>query len=189
MQRPDEAKRLAILDAAEVHFAKRPFHEVRLDDIAAAAKVGKGTLYIYFQSKDHLYVELLQRGFNDLVDRAVEVAKTKDAWAALEAIVQHLAKWSLKNPELFELMRSGVHPSGTTSFRRRRRELGEIIAEVIERGVKAGTMRDDSPKLTGQYVPAMIRAAVVWGPRDGKPAEVSKHIMNLLRSGMKGRKA
>jgi AcrR family transcriptional regulator len=189
MQRPDEAKRLAILDAAEQHFAKRPFHEVRLDEIAAAAKVGKGTLYIYFQSKDHLYVELLQRGFVDLVDRVVEIArKTTDAWAALEAIVQHLSKWSLKNPELFELMRSGIHPSGTTSFRRRRRELGEIIGEVIQRGVKTKQMRDASPLLTGQYVPAMIRAAVVWGPRDAKPADVTRHVMTLLRGGL-GRKA
>lgn len=185
MQRPVEAKRLAILDAAEAHFAKRPFHEVTLDDIAAAAKVGKGTLYIYFQSKDHLYVELLQRGFNDLVERAVEMAKTPDSWAALEAIVQHLATWSLRNPELFELMRSGIHPAGTTSFRRRRRELGEIIAQVIQRGVRAGEMRDANPKLTGQYIPAMLRAAVVWGPRDAKSAEVSKHVMSLLRSGMK----
>ena len=56
MQRPDEQKRQLIIDTAARFFATQPFHKVRLDDVAAAAQVGKGTLYIYFKSKEDLYV-------------------------------------------------------------------------------------------------------------------------------------
>jgi AcrR family transcriptional regulator len=40
MQRLDDEKRAAITAAAVKHFATRPFHNVRLDVVAAAAKVG-----------------------------------------------------------------------------------------------------------------------------------------------------
>jgi AcrR family transcriptional regulator len=46
MQVPNEQKRRHITSAAARMFAARPFHKVRLDDIAAAAGVGKGTLYV-----------------------------------------------------------------------------------------------------------------------------------------------
>jgi AcrR family transcriptional regulator len=51
MQRLKEAKREAILETAAKLFAQRPFHEVRLEDVASAAHIGKGTVYIYFKSK------------------------------------------------------------------------------------------------------------------------------------------
>jgi len=52
MQRPDEKKRQLIANTAAKLFATRPFHKVKLDDVASAAGVGKGTLYIYFKSKE-----------------------------------------------------------------------------------------------------------------------------------------
>src|SRR5437764_12068059 len=69
MQRPDEHKRQLIIDTAGRFFATQPFHKVRLDDIAAAAKLGKGTLYIYFDSKEDLYFSLIYEGFAKLVDQ------------------------------------------------------------------------------------------------------------------------
>lgn len=41
-----------ILDVAADLFANKPFHEVKLEDIAARARVGKGTLYLYWSSKE-----------------------------------------------------------------------------------------------------------------------------------------
>ncbi len=50
-----EAKEKAILDAAASVFARRPFHEVLIDEIASDAGIGKGTIYRYFETKDDLY--------------------------------------------------------------------------------------------------------------------------------------
>lgn len=51
MQRPDDAKRRQILDTAARLFAAKPFQEVKLDDIAAAAKLGKGTICYLLQEQ------------------------------------------------------------------------------------------------------------------------------------------
>ena len=56
---PEQADKM--LDAAVQLFGRRRFHEVRIDDIAAEAEVGKGTLYRYFTDKEELYVALLTR--------------------------------------------------------------------------------------------------------------------------------
>ena len=50
-----------VLDAAAQLFGLRRFHEVRMEDIAAEAEVGKGTLYRYFADKEELYLGLLDR--------------------------------------------------------------------------------------------------------------------------------
>src|SRR4051812_13319197 len=55
MQRPDEKKRAQIVATAARLFATRPYHKVRLEDIATDARIGKGTLYIYFDNKEDLY--------------------------------------------------------------------------------------------------------------------------------------
>jgi AcrR family transcriptional regulator len=79
-----------VLDAAVQLFGRRRFHEVRMDDIAAEAEVGKGTLYRYFTDKEELYVALLARSARQylaLIDAEVAKALTppKKLWALVAA--------------------------------------------------------------------------------------------------------
>ena len=50
-------KHQAILNAASNVFADNGFAKARIEDIAAKAGVGKGTVYEYFQSKEHLLLQ------------------------------------------------------------------------------------------------------------------------------------
>jgi AcrR family transcriptional regulator len=56
-----------MLDAAGKLFGAKRFHEVRMEDIAAAAEVSKGTLYRYFRDKDEMYLALLEQASDQLV--------------------------------------------------------------------------------------------------------------------------
>jgi AcrR family transcriptional regulator len=51
-----DAKRVILLAAAINVFSKRGFHEAKMQDIADAADVGKGTIYEYFKTKDDLFL-------------------------------------------------------------------------------------------------------------------------------------
>ena len=53
--RRPEARPDAILDAAWAVFAERGFARAKLDDVARRAGVSKGTLYLYFDSKERLF--------------------------------------------------------------------------------------------------------------------------------------
>src|ERR1700726_1312986 len=58
------AKRQRILDAALKLFAHEPYQAVTMDRVAVAAGVAKGTLYLYFPSKDALYLGVLNDGLD-----------------------------------------------------------------------------------------------------------------------------
>ena len=55
-----------ITDAALICFAKKGFDKTRMDDIALESKVSKGTLYIYFKSKEDLFNALCEKNLVDL---------------------------------------------------------------------------------------------------------------------------
>src|SRR4029078_7753868 len=60
------SKKEEILEAASRVFADREFHEVLIDDVAAQAGVGKGTVYRYFRTKEELYFETILQAFDEL---------------------------------------------------------------------------------------------------------------------------
>ena len=71
-QRAEQAKaarREEILDAARRVFAERGFRGTTIADIAEAAKIALGTIYLYFSSKEDVFAALHQR-FNEVIMRS-----------------------------------------------------------------------------------------------------------------------
>lgn len=62
-------RRQAIVDAALVEFSAKGFAAARLEDIAARAGVGKGTIYLYFDAKEELFQELIRTSIVPIVGR------------------------------------------------------------------------------------------------------------------------
>jgi AcrR family transcriptional regulator len=58
-----DERKVQILNAAESVFTKKGFDEARMDDIAEKTGLSKGTLYLYFKSKDDLIIAILDRIF------------------------------------------------------------------------------------------------------------------------------
>lgn len=56
-----------ILEAARIIFARQGFADARMDDIANQCGLGKGTLYLYYKTKDDLIVGLLQSLFDAML--------------------------------------------------------------------------------------------------------------------------
>jgi AcrR family transcriptional regulator len=187
MQVPDLEKRKTILRTARDLFSRRPYHEVRLEDVAAAAKVGKGTLYVYFTSKEHLYIELVVEAFDALLADCEQIADDVDApaWDSLEELVRHVSKWTLKHPTIFDIIRSGVNPAGNDALRARRKKLGHILERVIRCGVERGEMDDASPELTANFIPAMARSGAVFGRSSLKAEELATKILAVLAGGIR----
>src|SRR5438132_5055057 len=52
--------RQQIVEAARTLFEERGYHTILVDDIAKAADVARATLYQYFESKEHIFVELVE---------------------------------------------------------------------------------------------------------------------------------
>ena len=202
MQRPDQKKRDTITATAAKMFASRPYHEVRLDDIAAAARIGKGTLYVYFDNKEDLYFSLIYDGFARLVDRLKErlgegaeggngagsgaSEPALHAAAALERIVRELVAFGFAHPHFFELMRSigKVKGASEPAWNRKRIEFQELVEGTIRRGVRRGELCDPHPELTALCIGGMVRSVMLFGPRGLGEDEVASQIVRLLERGV-----
>src|ERR1700754_3218540 len=108
MRLPDDNKRRQILSTAAEMFASQPFHKVRLDDVAAAAGVGKGTLYVYFQSKEDLYLTLVFESIQLLLGRMKSqlAADHSGAMHRIQTIVNELVDFAFQHPPFFELIKA-----------------------------------------------------------------------------------
>src|ERR1700712_2317705 len=155
MQCTDAKRRDAICAVAAKLFATRPFHKVRLDDIATEAKIGKATLYNYFDSKEDLYFHLIYDGFARLVDGLKACPYAGDSGEAngrsptqrLRAIVARLVEFAFQHPHFFELMRvvGAARFKAAEDWNRKREELELLICQTIQKGVAKGEMNDPHP--------------------------------------------
>jgi AcrR family transcriptional regulator len=179
--RPDE-----ILDAAASLFAVRPFHEVRLEDIAAQARVGKGTVYLYWTSKEEVYLDIIRRGFADLLERLdLELgAHHGDVWDKLGAVVTGLVDFAFKYPGVYRIMRSGTITPEDPELQHVRAALSERVCAVLHGGISAGTLTDPCPALTTQYILSFVRGAMLYPPPGMTPDALKAHMMHVLRRGI-----
>ncbi len=92
MGRPKDADpeqtRVTILDAAEDEFAEHGFHGTRMVAIAKQAGVTHGLLHYYFDSKDRLYEEVVDRLFRRHLRLFEELASAGTAVSAREAVLR-----------------------------------------------------------------------------------------------------
>lgn len=186
MQRPDDAKRQAILDTATQLFASRPYHEVRLEDVAAAAHVGKGTLYIYFASKEELYVHLVHAGFAEMATDVERVAASQatDSWTTLRGIVSALIRFGSRYPDLYRVMRNHTVSPDDAEIQLVRRRVSDRIEAVLRDGGQRGDLDDPNPAITAQFILSFVRGALLYPPPSLTPEALEDHIIHVLRHGI-----
>lgn len=128
-----------VLEAAKRLFAERGL-DATIPDIAAAAGVGKGTVYRAFESKEHLVAALAREHIVQMAAVYDEAAASPDPVAALEAIVGDLLRSQASNRLLVGVMHAAV-------------QLPELVAareaslaaldRLLAAGRAAGGLRDD----------------------------------------------
>ncbi|HET7611318.1 MAG TPA: TetR family transcriptional regulator [Rhodanobacteraceae bacterium] len=94
-------RRRAILDAALELFDARGFERVSVAEVAARTRLAKGTLYLYFPTREALFLALLTEQFEaffDALDAALERPVSRDAF------VDHLVRDLHARPRLLRLI-------------------------------------------------------------------------------------
>jgi TetR/AcrR family transcriptional repressor of uid operon len=97
-----------IVQAAITTFSKYGYDKTRMDDIAKSAKLGKGTLYLYFKSKEELFYAISENSIKELKEQLSKLFSKK------EDLVHDAEKF-------YDQYRNLIHDSEKVSF--------EIIAE------------------------------------------------------------
>src|SRR5919201_7080565 len=80
-------KRQRILQAATAVFAERDFHQVLVSEVASRAGVGKGTVYLYFPTKDDLHRGALEASLEGV---AAEIERVAGEAGPPGAVLPHI---------------------------------------------------------------------------------------------------
>ena len=157
-ERREEEKRLrreAILAAAKRVYSRRGFAGATIEDIAAESRVSVGTIYLYYRSKEDLYVSLLfesMEAFTSALTKILHsrrrpVRKLREAWSFFHTFRE---KFPESYRAFFLLHRQGfraaVPPATLRELNRRAGRNFAVAAAIVHEGMAAGIYRKGNPR-------------------------------------------
>jgi AcrR family transcriptional regulator len=182
---PHQAEK--ILDAAASLFASQRFHEARMEDVAAAATVGKGTLYRYFKDKEELYLALLERAAAGISARlGAETQSADTIRARLAAVIRAILGYFDENPHLFDLIQHAEamsRPQALRPWHRWRDEITSRVLEIFEDARRSGEFTVSDPELVALLFLGSLRAVIRFGARP-RPPQLPDHIIEVFLRGV-----
>ncbi len=155
-------KRTAILKAATSVFAAKGFFSSKVADIAAAAGIADGTVYLYFKSKDEILHSIFDRAMAEFIDEGKRELETlKSPEIRLRKIAElHLGRLGADRDMAIVFQ---VELRGSTKFMREFSAAGfsdylDIIKKTIEDGQNDGSFRKD--------IKPVVAAKILYGSLD-----------------------
>lgn len=165
-----EERRNLILDAAEQVFEAKGPDATTMDEVAAEARLGKGTLYLYFQSKDDLWLGVASRKQQVLLQRFSEAHATAsdgldELGRLLLAYAEHLATPIEHLRSVLSCWVTGrnlMELPGATEFRQHVQRTFGMFCSAIERGRSDGTIRSgpEAPR-TAMHLWSAVNGALL----------------------------
>ncbi len=182
-RKPDPDKRAKILRAATDVFSTREFHTVPVEDVAVAAAVGKGTLYLYFPTKETLFYAAILEAMDVLLGELRIAAARRRGEDALRAFVRCMLDFFWRRRQLAVLMHRYEHrlrePEGV-EWRARRAQLVALARRLIAHVPLAP--RDAT--LATEMLLSLVRAAVL-NHRDGeRPERAAEVVVGVFLHGI-----
>jgi AcrR family transcriptional regulator len=190
-----EFRRRSIIQAACHVFGEKGFEPATVDAIAEAAHVAKGTVYLYYPSKQAIYDAVFASGMADL-ERLIgeRMAAAGSAREAIAAFVTVRAEYFLQHPDFFRVYVAEFarHVAGAPESRgacqlaldRQTRAL----QRVMEKAVAAGEVRPVDPESAAMAVfdvsKGLIGRRLMLGGRAGIHKDIT-FLTDLIWSGLK----
>ena len=151
VQRADARRnRGRVLDAARDCFAESGL-DAQMDEIAARAGVGVGTVYRHFPTKQALAEAIAADHFDRLAASAIAGLDNPDPWEGFARFLRSSAQAQAGDRALAEVM--AAEPEVMCDAANRRADLHEALAELVRRAQRAGKLRRD---LVPADVPMLI---------------------------------
>lgn len=145
--RDAERSRQDILSAALAEFAQHGLGGARMDRIAEGAAVNKRLIYYYFESKESLFLAVLERAYEDIRGKEQQLNLTQvEPIEAIRRLISFTWHYYIAHPEFLTLLNSenlhrARHLKASANVKTLHSPLVQAIADVLDRGNKAGLFR------------------------------------------------
>lgn len=168
-QRRKEARPAELTAAALDLFVERGFAATRLEDVAARAGVSKGTLYLYFSSKEELFKAVIQNGLLPVLAQGEEMMAQHrgDASSLLRELIlrwwQLVVNTPLSAIHKLIISESGNFPEVARYFHEQvASRKDKLLGSVLQKGMQSGEFRTMDIPATIDLISAPIMMRVLW---------------------------
>jgi AcrR family transcriptional regulator len=187
MQQRSEETRTKIIESAIKLFSGRGFNAASVDDICKEAGISKGAFYHHFESKQALFLALLD-GWLEAIDNAIEASRDKTApetfmqmteafphflGTAGEALPMFLEFW-LQASRDKKLWEASIAPY---------RRYHKYFTSLIKKGVEEGSFVEVDPELASRMIVSTAMGLFLQSlldPKGAKWEKVARDSTNLL---------
>lgn len=184
---PTEQRRAEILEAALGLFGSKGFNETTMEEVAGAAGVAKGTIYLYFESKEHLLLALkkdfmagLTIAITDIVAEGIEQlsrGKEVDYRDIIDDIFQAIVDYHCQRRDHVEVVvRQNPGPDLIQEALELEREFNQLLTNAFREGTSYGLIHTDDPEMTARLVNAAIRDNLAACLCYGEPQDLDRLV-------------
>ena len=173
-----EFRTAELLEAARRLFAEKGFHATTVEDIAAAAGVAKGTVYLYYKSKHDVYWAALERGITELqseIQTRLEAQQTPED--KVRTFIAIKIRYFETNRDFFRIyfseLGSGLsHPAQMPAqIEQMYLQQARILEAVLQQGIQEKTIRETRTDTAAVAISDLIRGIIVqrllgWSTKD-----------------------
>jgi AcrR family transcriptional regulator len=196
--KPDvsEERKDQIMNAAEEVFTQKGFSDARMDDIAEETGLSKGTLYLYYKSKDDLIIAILDRIFQrefrafESFDTA-SMSATDTIWNFVDTTTKDIRMMMRLLPITYEFMGLAFRNKFVQkTFKAYFNRYMDILVPIIQHGIDTGEFRPADAKEIALAMGAIMEGTLLLWVYDSTLVDPEKHIrsgMKLLLEGVKAK--
>jgi AcrR family transcriptional regulator len=164
-ERPKE-----ILDAAFLEFSRNGYAMTTLDQIAERAGVTKGTIYVYFENKEHLFISMVREAMKEKLEIVQNMFESHDGSTAdllraqFSFIYQHIVEDRRRREVVRMLIAEAARfpELADRYYDEILRPCLDLLKQAIQRGMDRGEFRRSSLIDTPQVVIAPIALVDLW---------------------------
>ena len=181
-------RRQEIFDASVHLFVEKGFAETSMREIAAAAGIGKATLYDYFKTKDEILLSFFEREVYDLADRAAEVVRQDLPGAdKLRTIMRmHLEYWLPRKAFYLRLTIEAQRLALQSQQRIQaaRHAYQDLLRTLIEDGIREGAFRPVDSLLATRLLMMMVTPVVFTSRPSGSLQQMMDEALGIFFRGI-----
>ena len=181
MQLRKSGRKEEIINASAKLFSQKSYHDVTMDEIAEKVGVAKGTIYLYFDSKEKLYLEILEEKYEEIeaiLER--ETAKSDPAPEKLKKVLRLIFDFYLRNLDVLRIL-----SRDETHLIREHFEFTEHWRlRILEKGINEGTFRSSNTELTALIIFGLVRSVMFYYQTDNSAEDIAEEVYSMISEGI-----
>jgi AcrR family transcriptional regulator len=155
--------------------------QAQMDDIAAHAGVGIGTVYRHFPTKEALLTAMVRDRFQEFAEVATLAEDIADPRVALETVMHRSAE-AVEGDMGFQLALMGSNELEWEGIEEQKAALAEVVTRIIRRAIAAGAVRDDFTFEDFAMVMCGMTSTMYYKPSDASWRRYLELVLDGVRA-------